>query len=161
MYLYITWVQITTFHLNQLIHRDLYSGLTDIWCWNCNTDSGGIVLAIMSTFLTIIGLSGNLSSIKKSKYATLAYGITLLRVIKVRTQLKKFFSKISDFEENKRQYSGICPMVCCVWYGYWHHLFKDIAWPHLRLQFWVKPGSPIAIKSLDQTVNNSTDEHLN
>lgn len=77
-------------------------------------DSGGIVLAIMSTFLTIIGLSGNLSSIKKSKYATLAYGITLLRVIKVRTQLKKFFSKISDFEENKRQYSGICPMVCCV-----------------------------------------------
>ena len=51
-------------------------------------DSGGIVLAIMSTFLAIIGLSGNLSSIKKSKYATLAYGITLLRVIKVRKQLK-------------------------------------------------------------------------
>ena len=46
------------------------------------------MLAIMSTFLAIIGLSGNLSSIKKSKYATLAYGITLLRVIKVRKQLK-------------------------------------------------------------------------
>ena len=57
-------------------------------------DSGGIVLAIMSTFLAIIGLSGNLSSIKKSKYATLAYGITLLRVIKVKKQLK---SNISSF----------------------------------------------------------------
>ena len=57
-------------------------------------DSGGIVLAIMSTFLAIIGLSGNLSSIKKSKYATLAYGITLLRVIKVKKHLK---SNISTF----------------------------------------------------------------
>ena len=57
-------------------------------------DAGGIVLAIMSTFLAIIGLSGNLSSIKKSKYATLAYGITLLRVIKVKKQLK---SNISSF----------------------------------------------------------------
>lgn len=52
------------------------------------------MLAIMSTFLAIIGLSGNLSSIKKSKYATLAYGITLLRVIKVKKQLK---SNISTF----------------------------------------------------------------
>lgn len=52
------------------------------------------MLAIMSTFLAIIGLSGNLSSIKKSKYATLAYGITLLRVIKVKKQLK---SNISSF----------------------------------------------------------------
>ena len=80
------------------------------------------MLAIMSTFLAIIGLSGNLSSIKKSKYATLAYGITLLRVIKVKKQLKSnissffnsFSKKTSYFEGNWGQYSGICPMVCCV-----------------------------------------------
>ena len=72
-------------------------------------DSGGIVLAIMSTFLAIIGLSGNLSSIKKSKYATLAYGITLLRVIKIRKQFESniiknfvpFSQKLLDFEENE------------------------------------------------------------
>lgn len=58
----------------------LGAGLSSLLLRYPHLDSGGIVLAIMSTFLTIIGLSGNLSSIKKSKYATLAYGITLLLV---------------------------------------------------------------------------------
>ena len=77
------------------------------------------MLAIMSTFLAIIGLSGNLSSIKKSKYATLAYGITLLRVIKVKKQLKSnipsFFTVFLKRRQILREIGGNI-LVFVLWF---------------------------------------------
>ena len=80
-------------------------------------DSGGIVLAIMSTFLAIIGLSGNLSSIKKSKYATLAYGITLLRVIKVKlkSNISSFFTVFLKRRQILREIGGNI-LVFVLWF---------------------------------------------
>jgi hypothetical protein len=39
---------------------------------------GSLLIGTSGFFYTIIGLIGTLAAIKKSKYATLSYGITLL-----------------------------------------------------------------------------------
>jgi len=53
--------------------------------------SGSLLLALSAFFFTLIGLMGTLAAVKKSKYATLSYGITLLLVCGVEVLLGGLF----------------------------------------------------------------------
>jgi len=56
----------------------LGTGLSSLLLRYPQKDSGSIIIVILSIFASCVGFVGNIASVKKSKYATLTYGITLL-----------------------------------------------------------------------------------